>query len=83
MSGGFVSPLGELQGNLKPPTTSTRPCGKVPNFATGYPSPDLAMLLVSRYWAQAYVYSRLAGYNRLVAEIGPWMLARRKERATT
>lgn len=83
MSGDSASLFGELQGNLKPSTASTRERGKVLNFAVGWPDPAVAVRLASHYWAAAYVHSRKAGYDRLVAEIGPWMLAKRKERAAT
>lgn len=75
--------LGELRGNLEPSTISTRPRGKVLNFAVGWPDPAVAVRLASHYLAVAYVHSRLAGYHRLVAEIGPWMMADRRRRKET
>lgn len=80
MSGDFAPLLGECQGNLATPTTSTRERGKVLNFAVGYPDPAVACRLASYHWVVAYALSRQVRYDRLVEEIGPWMLARRRER---
>lgn len=69
---------GERQGDL---ATSTRSRGKTINF--GLPAPDpyivvrLAPVIVE--WVRTLVCK--AGADRVVSEIGPWMLADRQGRA--
>lgn len=82
MSGDLAFPPGERQGDLPTSAKENRGKAKSLNFAVGWPSPDLVIRMTSHVWAAAYVMARKARYDQLVSEIGPWIMAARKRKAS-
>ena len=70
---------GERQGDLA--TSTNRAAGKTLNFGIPTPDPWLTVAIAAAFRDYVYELVRKAGADRVVAEINPWLLQHRRQKA--